>query len=132
MPAPKSKSNPSGKGQSITVSFHDSIALVKNQIRWTPKGVTLLTKWHFDEGAEVEFGFEHNGEKHLCSGIVVACHPLRNPTGHFSTVLFFVEAPGAKLHQAACDCRLQEDEKRRSRGRAAVKTRRSSVPQMLD
>ncbi|HUB66546.1 MAG TPA: hypothetical protein VL981_03580 [Candidatus Methylacidiphilales bacterium] len=90
----------------VTVSFSDSIDLIHNQIHWTPKGVKLLTKWAFAEGTEVEFAFEHQGERHCCSGVVVACHPLRRPAGHFEVVLFFVDTPCLKLQKAACDCRL--------------------------
>ena len=93
----------------VTVSFSDSIALVKEQVHWTPKGVSLLTKWPFAEGVEVEFAFEHRGERHCCAGVVVACHPLRRPLGYFETVLYFVETPCSRLQKAACDCRLARD-----------------------
>ena len=107
MPAP-SKSN-SGQSTQVTVSFSDSINLIRDQVHWTPKGVRLLTKWHFAEGAEVEFAFEHKGERHCCSGIVVGCHPLRQPAGFYETVLFFIETPCTKLQEAACDCRLARE-----------------------
>jgi hypothetical protein len=93
----------------VTVSFSDSISLVKKQVRWSPKGVSLLTKWPFQVGAEVEFAFDHESERHCCVGVVVACHPLRRPLGHYETVLFFVETPCTKLQKAACDCRLAHE-----------------------
>lgn len=96
----------------VTVSFSDSISLIREQIDWTPKGVRLLTKWHFAEGTEVEFAFDHRGERHCCSGIVVGCHPLRRPAGFFETVLFFIETPCTRLQKAACDCRLAREEHR--------------------
>ena len=95
-----------GRGARVTVSFSDSINLVKEQVHWTPKGVSLLTKWFFEEGTEVEFAFDHQGERHCCSGVVVACHPIRQLSGCFETVLYFVETPCIKLQKAASDCRL--------------------------
>src|SRR5476651_983917 len=99
-----------GEGVRVTVSFSDSIDLIKKQVHWSPKGVSLLTKWPFRVGAEVEFAFDHQGERHCCTGIVVACHPLRRPLGFFETVLFFVETPCSKLQKAACDCRLAHEQ----------------------
>ncbi len=81
----------------VTVSFSDSISLVKKHVRWTPKGVSLLTKWPFSLGVEVEFAFDHEGERHCCTGVVVACHPLNQPLGHYETALDFVETPCVKL-----------------------------------
>jgi hypothetical protein len=98
------------KGVRVTVSFSDSIDLVKKQVQWSPKGVSLLTKWPFRVGAEVEFAFDHRGERHCCTGVVVACHPLRSPLGFFETVLYFVETPCSKLQKAACDCRLAREQ----------------------
>jgi hypothetical protein len=95
-----------GEGPRVTVSFSDSIDLVKKQVRWSPKGVSLLTKWPFQVGAEVEFAFDHQGERHCCTGVVVACHPLRRPLGCYETVLYFVETPCSKLQKAALDCQL--------------------------
>ena len=95
-----------GVGVHVTVSFSDSINLIKDQVKWSPKGVSLLTKWPFRVGAEVEFAFDHRGERHCCTGVVVACHPLRRPLGFFETVLFFVETPCSKLQKAASACRL--------------------------
>jgi hypothetical protein len=102
----------------VTVNFSDSIDLIYNQIHWTPKGVSLLTKWFFAEGTEVEFAFEHQGERHRCTGVVVACHPLRRPAGHFEVILFFVETPCSKLQKAASACRIaRAEEMRRSEDR---------------
>ncbi len=98
------------QGKRVTVSFSDSIDLINDQVHWTPKGVTLLTKWPFRVGAEVEFAFDYQGERHCCLGVVVACHPLREPADHFETVLFFVETPCSKLRKAACDCHLAREE----------------------
>ena len=97
------------EGGRVTVSFSDSIDLVKDQVNWTPRGVSLLTKWPFAEGVEVEFAFEHQGERHCCVGVVVACHPLRQPAGYFETILYFVDTPCSKLQKAACDCNLARD-----------------------
>ena len=99
-----------GEGTRVTVSFSDSINLIKDQVQWSPKGVSLLTKWPFRVGAEVEFAFDHQGERHCCTGVVVACHPLRRPLGFFETVLYFVETPCSKLQKAACDCRLAHEQ----------------------
>jgi hypothetical protein len=90
----------------VTVSYSDSIRLIKKQVQWSPKGVSIMTKWPFRVGAEVEFAFDHQGERHCCTGVVVACHPLRRPEGLFETVLFFVETPCSALQKAASDCRL--------------------------
>src|SRR5476649_1883841 len=98
-----------GEGVRVTVSYSDSIDLVKKQVQWSPKGVSLLTKWPFRVCAEVEFAFDHRGERHCCTGIVVACHPLRQPEGYYETVLFFVETPCSKLQKAACDCQLAHE-----------------------
>jgi len=98
------------EGTQVRVSFSDSINLIRDQIHWSPKGVSLLTKWPFRVGAEVEFAFDHRGERHCCTGVVVACHPLRRPVGFFETVLFFVETPCSKLLKAACDCRLAHEQ----------------------
>ena len=97
------------EGGRVTVSFSDSIDLVKDQVHWTPKGVSLLTNWPFTEGVEVEFAFEHQGERHCCVGVVVGCHPSRRPSGFFETVLYFVDTPCTKLQKAACDCHLARD-----------------------
>ena len=99
-----------GEGTKVTVSFSDSINLIKDQVRWSPKGVSLLTKWPFRVGAEVEFAFDHQGERHCCAGVVVECHPLLHPLGFYETVLFFVETPCSKLQKAACDCQLADDQ----------------------
>lgn len=93
----------------MTVSFSDSINLIKDQVQWSPKGVCLLTKWPFRVGAEVEFAFDHRGERHCCTGVVVECHPLRRPLGFYEIVLFFVETPCSKLQKAACDCQLAHE-----------------------
>ena len=90
----------------ITVSFSDSINLGRQHVQWSPKGVSLLTKWPFCIGSEVEFAFDHQGERHCCSGVVVACRPLSKPENHFETVLYFVETPCGEIQKAACDCRL--------------------------
>ena len=94
----------------VTVSFSDSINLVRQQVQWSPKGVSLLTKWPFAVGAEIEFAFDHQGERHCCSGVVVACRPLTKPANHYETVLYFVESPCAKALKAACECKLAEAE----------------------
>jgi hypothetical protein len=94
------------EGTRITVSFSDSINLIKKQIHWSPKGVSLLTKWPFRVGAEVEFAFDHQGERHCCTGVVVGCHPLRRPDGYYQICLFFVETPCSTFRKAACDCQL--------------------------
>lgn len=102
----KSRADVDGR---VTVNFSDSIDTVKDRIDWSPKGVSLLTKWFFEEGVEVEFAFDYRGERHCCSGVVVSCHPLREPRGCFETVLYFVETPCSKLQKAATDCRLARD-----------------------
>jgi hypothetical protein len=99
------------EGTRITVSYSDSINLIRQQVQWSPKGVSLLTKWPFAVGAEVEFAFDHQSERHCCSGVVVACRPLTSPENHYETVLYFVEAPCAKALKAASDCRLAQDGK---------------------
>src|ERR1700761_2482215 len=103
MAATKSRQN---EGTDVTVSFSDSINLGRQHVQWTPKGVSLLTKWPFAVGAEVEFAFDHQGERHCCTGVVVSCQPLRKPVNHFETVLYFVETPCAEAQKAAHDCRL--------------------------
>jgi len=102
------KTKPRDNSQ-VTVSFSDSINLVRQQVQWSPKGVSLLTKWPFAVGAEVEFAFDHEGERHKCAGVVVACRPLPKPENHYETVLYFVESPCAKAMKAACDCKLAEE-----------------------
>ncbi len=94
----------------VTVSFSDSLDMPKKQVQFSPKGVSLLTKWPFQVGAEVEFAFDHDGARHCCTGIVVACHPLPRQPGFFDTVLYFVETPCVTLQKAACDCKLVEDD----------------------
>ena len=99
-----------GGDSHVTVSYSDSINLVKKHVKWSPKGVSLLTKWPFQVGAEVEFAFDHESERHCCTGIVVACHPLRRPLGFFETVLYFVETPCSELQKAASACRLAHEQ----------------------
>src|SRR5271156_3376290 len=94
------------EGTRVTVSFSDSVDLLKDQVRWSPKGVSLLPKWPFRVGAEVEFAFDHQAERHCCTGVVVECHPLSEQVGVYETVLFVVETPCTKLQKAACDCQL--------------------------
>jgi hypothetical protein len=97
------------EGMKFTVSYSDSMRLVRRQVQWSPKGVSLLTKWPFAVGAEVEFAFDHEGERHCCSGVVVACRPLPKPENHYETVLYFVETPCEKAQKAASDCRLANE-----------------------
>ncbi len=106
----------------MTVNFSDSVDLIHDQIHWSPKGVSLLTKWPFAVGKEVEFAFDHRGERHCCAGVVVACHPLRRPAGHFEVVLYFVETPCTKLQKAACACRLARAEELRRQEARYVNT----------
>jgi hypothetical protein len=114
------------EGRRVTVSYSDSINLVKKQVQWSPKGVSLLTKWPFRVGAEVEFAFDHQGERHCCTGVVVACHPLRRPLGFYETVLFFVETPCSALQKAAFDCLLHEQDGSRRQALAAADGHESS------
>ena len=102
-------------GIRVVVNFSSSVVLFDRHVHWTPRGVSLMTKWPFAQGTEVEFGFEHAGEKHCCIGVVVACHPLRRPAGYYETVLYFIEVPCQELQKAACDCRLSKEKKARSR-----------------
>jgi hypothetical protein len=94
----------------VTVSFSDSVNVGRNHVQWTPKGVRLLTKWPFVEGTELEFAFDHRGERHCHVGVVVACLPLKEPAGLFETVLYFIETPCTEHRQAARDCRLAPDD----------------------
>jgi len=98
------------EGTRVTVSYSDSINLIKDQVQWSPKGVSLLTKWPFRVGAEVEFAFDHRGERHCCTGVVVSCHPLQRQLGFYETVLYFVETPCSKLQKAACACQLAREQ----------------------
>jgi hypothetical protein len=90
----------------VTINFSDQFQLPKKKVEWTPHGVSLVTKWAFAVGAEVEFAFEHDGKRHCCIGVVVSCRPLERQPGLYSTVLYFTEAPCAELLRAACDCKL--------------------------
>ena len=90
----------------VTVNFSDSINLVRRQVQWSPKGVSLLTKWPFAVGAELEFAFDHQRERHCCVGVVVACRPLAKPENHYETVLYFVETPCLEAQKAAHECQL--------------------------
>jgi hypothetical protein len=94
------------RAQSVTVSFSDTIELPRKKVEWTPNGVSLITKWPFAVGTEVEFAFDHRGTRHCCIGIVVSCRPLSRPENHYSTILYFVEVPCDELRHAACDCKL--------------------------
>ncbi len=98
------------EGTKVTVSYSDSISLVKKHVQWSPKGVSLLTKWPFRVGAEVEFAFDHLGERHCCTGVVVECYPAPQQAGFYETVLFFVETPCSALQKAATDCRLAREQ----------------------
>lgn len=111
------------RGAAVTVSFSDSINLIQDQVHWTSKGVRLLTKWHFAEGTEIEFAFDHQGERHCCAGVVVACHPLSKPSGMYQTVLFFVEVPCPDLQKAACACRLHREENAAADGKPIALTK---------
>ena len=92
--------------ESVTISYSDTLQLPRKKIAWTPNGVSLVTKWPFAIGAEVEFAFDHQGRRHCCVGIVVSCRALPRQPGHYSTVLYFVEVPCDELRHAACDCQL--------------------------
>jgi hypothetical protein len=65
-------------------------------------------------GAELEFAFDHEGERHCCMGVVVGCRPLRRPAGHFETVLYFVETPCSEAQKAAQGCRLTRAKQQRA------------------
>ena len=114
------------ESERVTVSYSDSISLVKKQVQWSPKGVSLMTKWPFQVGAEVEFAFDHRGERHCCTGVVVACRDFPSQPGYFETVLYFVETPCNKLQKAASDCRLAEEQ--RLRGRPVTEPARGRTP----
>jgi hypothetical protein len=101
----------------VTLSYSDSIDLVNHQIEWSPKGVSLITKWPFAEGREIEFSFVHQGRRHRCIGTVVACHALREPRGFYSTLLYFVDEPCRQACAAACDCHLADEVHRPAHGR---------------
>lgn len=90
----------------ITVNFSDSVNLPDDGVRWSPRGVTLRTKWYFPEGTELEFAFDHAGERHCHRGIVVACRPLAAFPRSYLTVLYFFKKPCRKLQRAAHACRL--------------------------
>ena len=94
------------QASAVTINFSDTIRLPKKRVEWTPHGVSLLTKWPFAEGAEVEFAFEHAGRRHCCVGIVVTCNPVPRQSGFFDTLIYFVEVPCDELRHAACDCKL--------------------------
>ena len=94
----------------VTVNFSDSVDLAKKQVQFSPKGVSIMTKWPFQVGAEVEFAFDHQNERHCCSGVVVACHPMPQQAGFFETVLYFVDTPCISLQKAACDCKLADED----------------------
>ena len=95
----------------VTLSYSASINLVRKHVNWSPKGVSLLTKWPFEVGAEVEFAFDHQGARHCCVGVVVACRPLQRPANHYETVLYFVDTPCAEALKAASDCRLASQQR---------------------
>jgi hypothetical protein len=99
-------------GPQVTVNFSDSINLGPKQVEWSPKGVSLLTKWPFSVGAEVEFAFDHQGARHCCAGVVVACRPLAKPENHYETVLYFVETPCREAQKAAHDCQLAKAQRK--------------------
>jgi hypothetical protein len=90
----------------VTINFSDKIQLTRKHVEWTPNGVSLLTKWPFAVGTEVEFAFEHASARHCCIGIVVSCQPVLRTPGLFSTILYFIEVPCNELRHAACDCQL--------------------------
>lgn len=98
-----------GGGERVTISFSDSIDLPHDHVHWCSKGVSLLTKWHFLQGTEIEFAFEHRGRRHCCTGIVVLCQPLRERLGYYAIVLYFVETPCTKAQKAASACRLARE-----------------------
>jgi hypothetical protein len=90
----------------VTVSFSDSVNVGRDHVQWTPKGVRLVTKWPFLEGTELEFAFDHRGERHCHVGVVVACRPIREPAARYEIVLYFIETPCSEHRKAAHDCRL--------------------------
>ena len=98
------------KETKVTVNFSDSVNVGRSHVHWTPKGVKLLTKWPFAEGTELEFAFDHRGERHCHVGVVVACHPLKEPAGLYETVLYFTEIPCQEHRKAARDCRLAPED----------------------
>lgn len=111
------------EGERVTVSFSDSINLVKKQVQWSPKGVSLLTKWPFQVGAEVEFAFDHQGERHCCIGVVVACRDFPDQPGFFETVLYFVDTPCSKVAKAAFECQLAQEQEAQSQVEASNQAR---------
>ena len=67
--------------ESVTISYSDTLQLPRKKVAWTPNGVSLVTKWPFAIGAEVEFAFDHRGQRHCCVGIVVSCRALPRQPG---------------------------------------------------
>jgi hypothetical protein len=106
-PTGKSKAN---REAQVTVSFSDSVNVGRNHVQWTPKGVRLLTKWPFAEGTELEFAFDHRGERHCHVGVVVGCRPSSEPRGFYEVVLYFIETPCQEHWKAARDCRLAPED----------------------
>jgi hypothetical protein len=94
------------RGESVTISFSDTIELPRKKVALTPRGVSLVTKWPFAVGTEVEFAFDHRGTRHCAVGVVVGCRPLARQQSHYSTLIYFVEVPCEELRHAACDCQL--------------------------
>jgi hypothetical protein len=105
-PKPNSSATTRRQATSVIINFSDTLQLQKKQVEWTPHGVSLVTKWPFSVGAEVEFAFEHAETRHCCLGVVVGCQPVPRREGLFSTTLYFIEVPCNELRHAACDCQL--------------------------
>jgi len=73
-----------------TVSFSDSLNFPADTLQWKQNGVQLQTKWHFQEGVELEMNIELPKKKHQCTGIVVACKNS-DKEGVYDTTVFFME-----------------------------------------
>ncbi len=99
----------------ILICFSDELKVRRTAIHWAKDGVVIDTKWHFQEGTELEFAVECGEERRKCCGIVVACktHPERPEL--YETFLFFLERPCPDMRNL-CSKRSRERSKDRPLG----------------
>jgi hypothetical protein len=79
--------------EEIQICYQEGLSLRRTGVHWEKRGVIFDTKWHFEEGTEIEFTVELGPVRRNCTGIVVGCNPHPCVEGLFETSLYFVDEP---------------------------------------
>lgn len=88
----------------VTLNFSDRATFPLQSLSWSENGVTMLTRWFFREGAELELSVQTDSASERCQGVVIACDCLDKSEGIFSTTLYFLDPPANEITEACRRC----------------------------